>query len=117
MPLWITASGVGGIGFVYGYSLLYVLKRYLPPISMNPPSFKELILALVYFSVGGTIGAAFTLVDGVNMIGPYGIGFLLGMVANIVMTKAAQDSWYRRASKGPEPSTRSDHDSTKSKGT
>lgn len=99
MPRWITACGIGGIGVVYGYVLFYVLKRYLPPFSQTPPAIKELVLSLASLGGGGAIGAFVTSLDGINYIGPYGLGLLVGAATNVIVTLCLGLAWYRDASK------------------
>jgi hypothetical protein len=92
MPLWINAIGTASIGCVYGYVLLYVIKRYLPPVAAQSPALKDLVLFLTSLSIGGVIGASITSIEGINYVGPYGIGLLLGFVANISVTFAVNRS-------------------------
>jgi hypothetical protein len=86
MPLWITAIGIGSYGVFYGYVMFYVLKRYLPPVSQTPPALKELMFTLASLGGSGAIGAWITAVDGVNLVGPYGLGLLIGLVLNVIMS-------------------------------
>lgn len=86
MPLWITAIGIGSYGVFYGYVMFYVLKRYLPPVSQTPPALKELVFTLASLGGSGVIGAWITAVDGVNLTGPYGLGLLIGLVLNVMMS-------------------------------
>ncbi len=37
MSIAINAIGAGGFGMFYGYITLYILKRYLPPLSQDAP--------------------------------------------------------------------------------
>ena len=94
MPSWISAIGIGCIGAVYGYSMFFALQRYLPPISQTPAAPKELVLLLAAVGVGGAIGVSITSLDGVNYIGPYGIGLMLGVVINVVLTFHFQHRYY-----------------------
>lgn len=98
MPIWITAMGIGSIGTVYGYVLFYVLKRYLPPVIPEPPSFKELLLSVTSLGMGSAIGASLVSLDGMNYIGPYGIGMLIGATINTIITlhhqHILQQLWY-----------------------
>ena len=86
MPIWINALGIGGIGMVYGYVLIYALKRFLPPVAEDSISVKELILLLSALGMSSILGTAFGSMDGVNYIGPYGLGFVSGAAANIGVT-------------------------------
>jgi hypothetical protein len=95
MPIWLNALGVAGIGVVYGYTIFYSLKRYMPPVARRPPSIRELLLFLVAMGLSGAIGSSFVSLDGVNYVGPYGLGLLGGMVANIVLSVAFEVVQYR----------------------
>ncbi len=86
MPIWINALGVGCMGIVYGYILFYSLKRHYPPSTGAPLPIKETLVVLTAISATGAIGAAFVSLDGVNYIGPYGIGLLAGLSVNVVLT-------------------------------
>lgn len=96
MPIWLSALGVWGIGVVYGYILFYSLKRYMPPVTERPPSLRELVLFLAAMGLSGVMGASFASLDDVNYVGPYGLGLLLGMTANIVASAAAEARYFRR---------------------
>jgi len=102
MPLWVTACGIASIGAVNGYILFYSVKRYVPPVSGAHSSLKEVALSLMWIGIGGTIGAAVISLDGVNYIGPYGMGLLAGVAANVAMTIRGQHDWYRRVREGVE---------------
>lgn len=103
MPLWITAVGIGSYGVFYGYVMFYVLKRYLPPVSQTPPALKELVFTLASLGGSGVIGAWITAVDGVNLAGPYGLGLLIGLVLNVMMSYLIYTRPYRPIKK-PERS-------------
>lgn len=86
MPIWINAIGVGCLGCVYGYILFYSIKRHHQPITDGALSVKETLSVLAAIGAGGAIGAAFISLEGVNYIGPYGIGALLGLISNVTLT-------------------------------
>ena len=86
MPIWITAIGVGCIGTVCGYILFYSLKRNQPPTTTVPLSMHEVISTLAAVGAGGVLGGAFLALEKINYMGPYGIGLLLGLSANVYMT-------------------------------
>ena len=92
MPIWINAIGIGCIGVSLGYVMLFALKRYLPmpstPAASQVPSIKELLLFLISLSAPGVVGLTSTItsVDGINFIGAYGIGLLVGLIANIAVS-------------------------------
>ena len=86
MPTWINALGACGFGAFYGYVAIYIMKRYLPPISPTPPKIKEIVVALIALTGGGAMGALVRSVDRVNYMGPYGIGILIGAAANTAIT-------------------------------
>lgn len=83
MNIWVTAIGVGCIGAVYGYMLFYSYKRHHKEM---PLPINQVIALLVAIGSGGVIGGAFLVLEGVNYIGPYGIGLLLGLASNILLT-------------------------------
>lgn len=83
MPVWIDSLGIASIGVVYGYVLFYALKRYMPPTTQAPLTVKELLLLLTTLGLSGGISAAFVSVNGINQIGPYGIGLLIGSATNV----------------------------------
>jgi len=83
MPVWIDSLGIASIGVVYGYILFYALKRYMPPVTQAPLTVKELLLLLTTLGLSGGISAAFVSVNGINQIGPYGIGLLIGSATNV----------------------------------
>lgn len=96
MPIWITALGVAGMGAMYGYFAFYVLKRYLPPVTSEPPQMRELLFLLVTIGLSGAIGAPFAEADGVSYIGPYGLGLLIGVLGNLVVSVVYEAVCYRR---------------------
>jgi len=95
MPIWITAFGVAGMGAMYGYFAFYALKRFLPPVAKHPPRVREVLFFLVTLGLSGAIGAPFIAVDGVNYVGPYGLGLLAGLLVNIVLSVAIEVAYYR----------------------
>lgn len=86
MPNWINALGAIGFGMFYGYVSIYILKRYLPPLANQLPQVKELVSALVSLAAGGAMGILVRSVDGINLIGTYGIGLTLGATLNVLVT-------------------------------
>lgn len=86
MPILITALGVGCIGTVYGYILFYSFKRHHPPVAEEPLPLNEVISLLAAVGAGGALGSVFLALEGVNYVGPYGIGLLLGVAANVLLT-------------------------------
>lgn len=84
MPLWIDAIGVLCIGVVQGYLFIYTLRRLLPPVTTTPAWFSKTSVFTVLASVGvtGVIGASSAVLPQGSMIGPYGIGLLVGLIAN-----------------------------------
>lgn len=91
MPIWFSALGIACIGAVFGYMIFYSFKRHQPPMAKAPLPFAEVLALLVSVGAGGTLGKTFTNLEGVNYIGAYGIGLLIGMVANIVLTILYED--------------------------
>ena len=91
MPIWISAIGVGCIGIVCGYTLFYSLKRHQPPTTQSPLPIGEVISLLAAVGAGGVVGGAFIALEKVNYIGPYGIGLLIGLAANVVLTIRYED--------------------------
>lgn len=83
MPVWVDSLGIASIGVVYGYILFYALKRYMPPATQAPLTVKELLLLLTTLGLSGGISAAFVSVNGINQIGPYGMGLLVGSAINV----------------------------------
>jgi hypothetical protein len=65
---------------------MYILKRYLPPLAQSSPSIKELVLSLASLGGGSAIGAFVVSLDGVNYVGPYGLGLFVGAAANISLS-------------------------------
>jgi|GEM_PF-2932751 len=86
MNIWITAIGVGCIGAVYGYMLFYSYKRHHTPLANAPMPIKQVVELLAAIGAGGVIGSAFLILEGVNYMGPYGIGLLIGVVFNVILT-------------------------------
>lgn len=86
MPLWITAVGIGSLGAVYGYLLFYGFKRQQTPLVEKPLPLKEVVSLLAAIGSGGMLGGAFLLLEGVNYIGPYGIGLAIGVAINVKLT-------------------------------
>jgi hypothetical protein len=86
MSTTVNAIGAAGFGMFYGYVTLYILKRYLPPLSQDAPKIKELISALLALAAGGAMGAMVRSIDGINFIGAYGIGLVLGTMLNVAVT-------------------------------
>ena len=82
----VNAIGAVGFGMFYGYITLYILKRYLPPLSQDTPRIRELISALLALAAGGAMGAMVRNIDGVNYVGGYGIGLVLGTMVNVTVT-------------------------------
>lgn len=86
MPIWINAVGIGCMGCVYGYVLFYSFKRHHPPIVQSSLSIRDTVSLLAAIGVGGVLGAAFRSLEGINYVGPYGIGLLLGVMINVILT-------------------------------
>lgn len=86
MPIWINAIGVSCIGVVCGYLIFYSYKRQHPPMSERPLPVGEVITLLTAVGAGGVIGGAFIALEGVNYVGAYGIGLLLGITVNAALT-------------------------------
>ena len=86
MSTLVNALGAGGFGIVYGYITLYILKRYLPPLSKETLKIRELVSALLTLAAGGVMGVMVRNIDGVNYIGVYGIGLMLGSLCNVALT-------------------------------
>ena len=94
MNIWITAIGIGCIGIVYGYLLFYTYKRHHAPIVENSMPIGQALSVLAAIGAGGILGGAYLLLEGVNYIGPYGIGFLLGVAVNVLLTlRLDSDQW------------------------
>lgn len=103
MPIWINALGVAGLGVVYGYLAFYALKRYLPPATKQPPRLRELLVFLATLGLGGAIGAPLAAVDGISYVGPYGLGLLGGLLANIAVSVAVEVAYVRSLGRGDKP--------------
>lgn len=86
MPVWINAIGIACIGIVCGYLVFYSYKRLHPPLSEHPLPVGEVIALLTAVGAGGAIGGAFIALEGVNYVGAYGIGLLIGVIANVGLT-------------------------------
>jgi hypothetical protein len=86
MPIWMNALGASGFGMFYGYVAIYILKRYLPPLAEQSPNVKELVSALVSLAAGGIMGGLVRSIDGINFIGAYGIGLIIGATLNVAIT-------------------------------
>jgi len=86
MPIWITATGVGCIGVTYGYMLFYSFRRHQTPLVETPMPMSQVLTLLGAIGAGGAIGGAFLTLEGVNYFGAYGIGLLMGVIANICVT-------------------------------
>jgi hypothetical protein len=86
MPILINAIGAIGFGVFYGYLTIYIMKRYLPPISQTPPKIKDIVIALTTIAGGGVMGTLVRSIDKINYLGPYGIGLVVGAIANTVIT-------------------------------
>ncbi len=86
MSTLVNAIGAGGFGMFYGYITLYILKRYLPPLTQDTPKMRELVSALLTLTAGGVMGAMVRNIDGVNYVGAYGIGLMLGTMFNVIVT-------------------------------
>jgi hypothetical protein len=86
MPIWINALGVAGFGAFYGFVLMYVLKRYLPPLMKTPPSIRDLIYSLTPMGAGGVMGLVVNSIDHINYTGIYGLGLMLGAAVNVGLT-------------------------------
>jgi hypothetical protein len=86
MPIWITALGVGGLGAVLGYVLMFILRRCLPPVTEHAPTPSELIILLTPLGLTSGTGWVVTSLDGITHVGPYGLGVLAGFVTNLVIT-------------------------------
>jgi hypothetical protein len=84
---------------VCGYVTFYVLKRHQPPTTPTPIAINEVVALLVALGAGGLIGGAFVALEGVNYIGGYGIGLLVGFVANVLLTIAHEDPFGWRLQK------------------
>lgn len=88
MPLFMDAIGVLCIGIVQCYLFIFTLRRLLPPITTNlnwvdrTTSFVTVIAAL---GVTGYIGEQSAVLPQGSMIGPYGIGLLIGLITNITV--------------------------------
>ena len=86
MDTQITAYGIAGIGFTCGYVMFFALKRYLPPISNQLHRPQEIVLLVMSLTGGGFLGKQFVSLQGVNYVGPYGIGIFIGLITNIMVT-------------------------------
>jgi len=91
MPIWTSAIGVACIGAVCGYILFYSFKRHHPPTVPSPLPVTEVITLLAAVGAGGVIGGAFLALEGINYIGPYGIGLLFGTSTNVLLTLFYED--------------------------
>lgn len=86
MPQIVSVIGIACIGVVCGYVLFYSLKRNQPPISSAPLPISEVVVLLAAIGAGGVIGGAFIALEGINYIGAYGVGLLLGVAINVYLT-------------------------------
>jgi hypothetical protein len=103
MPVWITALGVVCIGVVGGYLVFYSYKRLHPPISTHPLPLVEVIALLTAVGASGVVGGAFGKLDGVNYIGPYGIGLFIGVAINVALTIRDELAASRQTALQPTP--------------
>lgn len=103
MPTWFNAVGVMCIAVVCGYILLYSFKRLQPPLRQTPLAVGEVIALLAAITASGTLGRAFVSLEGVNYIGAYGVGLLLGATINIVLTILHEDSFGLRKRRDNKP--------------
>jgi len=100
--IWVNLFGIGCIGTVCGYILFYTLKRLHSPSTGVPFPVGEVITLLTAVGAGGIIGGIYKAIDGVNYIGGYGIGLLLGFAINVVLTIRHEDPfgvWRRNLSR------------------
>lgn len=97
MPLVITAIGIGCIGSVFGYILFYSFKRHHQPMVPAPLPMSQLLTVLVAISAGGVVGNAFLDIQGVNYIGPYGIGLTIGVMIEVVLTLVYENPFSPRS--------------------
>ena len=74
--------GVMCIGICMGFWVQYVLRRLLPPVTPDRPRIEDIITLLGSISVTGMIGGGMSVLPEGSMIGPYGVGLLIGLVAN-----------------------------------
>ncbi len=86
MSLEITAIGIGCIGSVFGYILFYSFKRHHQPLNPSPMPINQLVMILVAIGAGGVVGNAFLNVQGINYIGPYGVGLTIGVAIEVILT-------------------------------
>lgn len=86
MSIEITATGIGCIGVVIGYILFYSFKRHHQPITPKPLPVTQLLTILVAISASGVVGKAFLDLRNINYIGPYGIGLLIGVAIEVILT-------------------------------
>lgn len=93
MNIWITSIGISCIGVVYGYLLFYSYKRHHVE---TPLPISQVITLLVAIGTGGVIGGAFLALEGVNYIGPYGIGLLIGVSVNVILTMRKEGELWNR---------------------
>ena len=99
MPIWITAVGIGCIGIVFGYFLFYSFKRHHPPVSPSVMPIGQLVNILGAIGAGGVLGGVYILLEGVNYIGPYGIGLFLGVAINVTFTILYENPFNSRRQK------------------
>jgi len=87
MSIWFTALGVGCLGIVNGYMTFYSFRRQNPPLTPSPLPTEQLVLLLGANGAGGAVGSIFIAMEGVNYFGAYGIGLLIGVALNVMITK------------------------------
>ena len=97
MPIEITAIGIGCIGAVFGYILFYSFKRHHQPIAPLPLPINQLLTILVAISASGVVGSVFLDLQGVNYIGPYGIGLAFGVAIEVFLTLVYETPFSQKA--------------------
>jgi hypothetical protein len=94
MSVQFNTIGIIGFGAFYGYVLLFIVKRCLPPTFHEPPSMKSLTVLLTSVGLGSIIGTSTTSIDGINYIAAYGLGLCVGLIANIIITLIVEFIFY-----------------------
>ena len=105
MNTWLDALGILCVAAVQGYLLVFTARRLLPPVmdqsKVNTPAIVTLLAAV---GLTGPIGLTSASLQGNSMVGPYGIGLVIGLTANALVMWRAE--WRQvRISQLGEPQT------------
>jgi hypothetical protein len=90
--LWFDALGVLCVAGFQGYLLMFAMRRLLPPInpSLKGISGTTLIALLAAIGITGPIGMSSAVLPQGSMVGPYGVGLVLGLAVNLFIVRRAE---------------------------